>query len=271
MDTTFGIYKTLSVPPVIDLAMGQPHRLDPDWHIKRRFDDLLRSRRAAAIEREEEIAAERQLLAAQGEALGGGKRKRDGRSAVISRQSDSDDLSDFSASSSSKRQKTSGKHNEKAVPSNVHLQMNFGHHPHEYTDDQYEDAFINLDSLVVNFSRKFFGVKYNIRGMLLENDSKDTPVRTERARLQHALLWQSFSPELMNYIELVAIGDCGTKSDRNWDSLLTNSEEREWLIAAIVNKIIEVKIFSQLLWGATEDQLRALDGADKSLWQAEGG
>lgn len=79
-----------------------------------------------------------------------------------------------------------------------------------------------------------------------------------------ALKW---NPEFVFWAEQVAEDDPQVGS---WDELLRNSSERKWFLAAVLVKIIKVKIFDADLWGANQQQKELLLAIERSMFQQDG-
>lgn len=76
-----------------------------------------------------------------------------------------------------------------------------------------------------------------------------------------------YPEEFLKHVELVAHPDARSGK---WERLLRNGDERVNLIAAIIFKIFDQKIFSPLLFGAESKHMETLKNSDTELINAEG-
>jgi hypothetical protein len=75
------------------------------------------------------------------------------------------------------------------------------------------------------------------------------------------------TPELVRYAEQVAEADPATGG---WDPLLKDTTQRKWLIAGILVRILQVKVFGQNLWGSSTAEEQLLHELDRAFFTREG-
>ncbi|KAI0126867.1 hypothetical protein BJ170DRAFT_421669 [Xylariales sp. AK1849] len=78
---------------------------------------------------------------------------------------------------------------------------------------------------------------------------------------------EDFGPQFINYANLVAHED---RTGGDWERMIRDKEMRKWLVVAIIAQIIEKKIFNELLFGATKQQIRELEKQDVTFMNADG-
>ena len=77
----------------------------------------------------------------------------------------------------------------------------------------------------------------------------------------------SLAPEFVRYAEQVAEPDPATGG---WDPLLKDTLQRKWLLVGILVRILEMKVFSQNLWGAGTEEGQMLHELDRAFFTHEG-
>jgi len=101
-------------------------------------------------------------------------------------------------------------------------------------------------------------------------DIPSTPsTRDSSASKRKRSLWKSagFSPTFLHYASLVA------KQDNNaggWDILLESKLHRKYLVTGMVNRVLQTKVFDELLFGATDKTKAILDAQDLGIIDNEG-
>lgn len=121
-------------------------------------------------------------------------------------------------------------------------------HPLEdRSDAAFQELFKDIYQQTLAFSRFYFGI----------HDIKSN------------VSWAGLTmpPGFLQYAELVAEADpaCG-----GWNDLLIDMQQRQWFITAILTRIFEINIFSDVLFGANEREKELLRGLDKALLTQEG-
>lgn len=130
------------------------------------------------------------------------------------------------------------------------LQLTFTPHPAEDRSDRwYIEQFRRLYRRVTGFAHAYFGLHDIDEGEF------------------HQPWTAGMSEEFISYVEDVAEAD---PLDGGWDTLLRNTKQREWLIAGIIMRILEIQVFGKDLWGATETELDLLYGLDRAFLEREG-
>ena len=127
------------------------------------------------------------------------------------------------------------------------LELNFDH-PEDYSDQFYEVEFSRLFLAILSFLHKNFSDE-------------------ERPREWVDASWSVFHDQFLQHAAAVAQPD-GVLDD--WEGILRNETERNFLLAAVWIKTLESKVFSQLLLGADERQERILREQDLGLIGSEG-
>jgi hypothetical protein len=130
------------------------------------------------------------------------------------------------------------------------LQMVFQPHPDEdRSNGWYRNEFRKLFSRIETFACEHFGVHD-----VSKNDNLEP--------------WTlNFSPEFLRYVEVVADED---PYSGGWDPLLKNTIQRQWLVVAILSRIIVVKVFSTDLWGADEEEKDLILGIERAFLGGDG-
>lgn len=81
-------------------------------------------------------------------------------------------------------------------------------------------------------------------------------------------LWlREYPEEFLKYVELVAYPDARAGA---WGRLLSDGNERVNLIMAIIYRVLDEKVFSSLLFGASSGHDEALKKIDTALINVEG-
>lgn len=129
------------------------------------------------------------------------------------------------------------------------LQLQFPRHPdEERSNDWYRNEFRKLFKRMDSFAREYFG-RHDIRQI-------DGPEP-----------WANMGPEFINYAAAVAEADpaCG-----GWNALLKDTKQRQWLVVAILMRILESRIFETDLWGATPGEKHLLLSLEYAFIESEG-
>lgn len=122
--------------------------------------------------------------------------------------------------------------------------------PKEDKDDKwFAQEFKVLFKLVEGFAGKFFEFQYSVMP-----EAKFSP-------------WVKMSKEFVNYAGMTAGTD---PEDGGWDALLLEPEQRKWLVAGIMNRILDVRVLQEDLFGASETQKEMLLLNEKALVGLEG-
>jgi hypothetical protein len=72
--------------------------------------------------------------------------------------------------------------------------------------------------------------------------------------------------QFKEYSKLVAHAD----GAEDWENILRSKEERIWLIVGMLAQLIEKRIYYELLFGATPDQVRELEKGDLAFMLRDG-
>ncbi|KAH8883839.1 hypothetical protein GQ53DRAFT_421488 [Thozetella sp. PMI_491] len=82
-------------------------------------------------------------------------------------------------------------------------------------------------------------------------------------------LWthQKFSDQFLYYAGVIARGD---KKTGGWEEMLKSELHRQYLIMGVIGKVLETTVFSELLFGATEEQSKLLKSQDTTMVMLEG-
>ncbi|KAI9648226.1 hypothetical protein NHQ30_002858 [Ciborinia camelliae] len=129
------------------------------------------------------------------------------------------------------------------------IQFEFPRHPErDRSNEWFQNAYAVLFERLLGFARDYFGFQELQRGFH-EPWAVNMPV------------------EFLRYVELVAEPDPAVGG---WDEMLINTETRNFLIVAIIVKILEVKVFAPSLWGNTKEGEDLLHGLDRALLDSEG-
>lgn len=126
----------------------------------------------------------------------------------------------------------------------------FRQHPEEYTDDHFKKLYGLLYQRTVDFAEKWFG----------DVDLPDPGYQGSP--------WQeSFNDQFIEYTRLVAHED---RHVGGWPAFLRQAKYRKWLIVGILGQIMEKKIYTELLFGASEAWKSELEMDDIKLIDIEG-
>lgn len=139
-------------------------------------------------------------------------------------------------------------------------------HPAEdYSDKAYEDVFYELYKKIWEYVHRYY-MPYSMKYLIYPQTGSEF----ESARRFKIRLWSNLSPEFIHWLEMVVDGDPGHLMPRDWSSVFLDPAERRPMLCAIISKIIEIKVFGDLLFGGDEFQMQTLDNAEKSLYRNEG-
>lgn len=130
------------------------------------------------------------------------------------------------------------------------LQFTFREHPAgDRSDEWYIGQFCALFRRIRSFAHDFFGLHDIDEGGFYQP-------------------WAAgMSLELIRHVEDVAEADPMTGG---WDTLLQNTIQREWLIVALIIRILEVQVFDADLWGAEEHEKDLLFNLERALFVRDG-
>jgi hypothetical protein len=130
------------------------------------------------------------------------------------------------------------------------LRFQFPPHPDEDRSNVwYQNEFRKLFNRLDDFAREYFG--------LHDLDEKKF----------HEPWAAGMTPEFVRYVEMVAEED---PELYGWDNLLRDTKQRQWLIVAVLVRILEVKIFGTDLWGADKEEKKLLFDLERAFVQREG-
>jgi hypothetical protein len=130
------------------------------------------------------------------------------------------------------------------------LQLLFPAHPHEDRSDEWFIAqFRKLFRRISRFAHDYFG--------LHDIDAGEF----------HQPWAAGMTLEFLRYVEQVAEAD---EMIGSWDKLLHNTAQREWLIVAVITRILEIHVFGADLWGADTQEKELLLGLERALLTREG-
>jgi hypothetical protein len=141
---------------------------------------------------------------------------------------------------------------EQTPPASIHSQHQSdgsGFSSMYRTDEWFRDEFGRLYDQVVNFVDIFFC------------QFDDMPLESSLSP------WIEMSSEFVRYSTMVAEPD-GSLGD--WNRILLERNERRYLIVGILARIIEAKIFGELLFGASTGQKKQLEDLERSSIEVEG-
>ncbi|KAI9744442.1 MAG: hypothetical protein M1818_001971 [Claussenomyces sp. TS43310] len=130
----------------------------------------------------------------------------------------------------------------------------YGRHPTRGRDDTfYEHKVTQLYRQIETVAEVYFGLP--------------TPDGYEIDRQDNNPWLQDLPVEFMNYAELVAEPDWHSGG---WTRLMCDVSQRKFLIIGILARILESKVFSELLFGADEYQTAMLETMEKTLVLQDG-
>jgi hypothetical protein len=131
------------------------------------------------------------------------------------------------------------------------LQFQFPFHPDgDRSNVWYQNEFRKLFNRMDAFAQKYFCLHD------LESEGKF-----------HEPWAAGMTPEFVNWVEMVAEPDPGLGG---WDTLLRNTKQRQWLIVAILMRIIQVKVLNADLWGADKEEKNLLFANERAFIRREG-
>lgn len=117
------------------------------------------------------------------------------------------------------------------------------------TDEWFRDEFERLYDQVANFVDTFF---CQFQDIPLEN------------RLSP---WIEMSPEFVRYSIMVAEPDDNLG---DWNRILLEKNERRYLLVGILARILEAKVFGEMLFGGSKAQKKQLEDLERSSIEVEG-
>ncbi|KAI0521532.1 hypothetical protein F5B22DRAFT_541426 [Xylaria bambusicola] len=119
-------------------------------------------------------------------------------------------------------------------------------HPADYDDDFYRTNYRTLYNKICEVADTWFGADVRLE------DLRDTK--------EEISAWQvPMTEQFIEYARLVAHEDSGYVE---WNEILNDPRHRKWLCVGILAQIIEKKIFSSLLFGASDPFSAELDRHD---------
>jgi hypothetical protein len=115
----------------------------------------------------------------------------------------------------------------------------------EWFRDEFEKLFLRVENFVDQFFCKF----------------GDIPIKGSLSP------WIEMSSEFVSYSMMVAEPDdsCG-----DWNQILLERNERWYLLVGILARILEAKVFGELLFGGSRDQKQQLEALERSSTETEG-
>lgn len=119
----------------------------------------------------------------------------------------------------------------------------------QQTDEWFQTEFERLYHQVVKFVDVFFCRSHDI---------------TQRGNVGP---WIEMPPEFLRYSMMVAEPDDGLG---DWNRILFKGSERRHLLVGIISRILEAKVFRELLFGANIGQKKQLEGLEMSFSEVEG-
>lgn len=122
------------------------------------------------------------------------------------------------------------------------------------TDAWYIEQFRRLWAEAESFSFKYYANSHNLKA-----DGNGGTSHKPWSSVNH-------TPEFLYWVEQVAEADPRT----GWDALLRNSEERKWLVMAVVMRVLRIKVFDEELFGADEREVEMLHANEKNNFLSEG-
>jgi hypothetical protein len=117
------------------------------------------------------------------------------------------------------------------------------------TDEWFRDEFERLYDQVANFVDIFF---CQFQDVSLESSLSP---------------WIEMSSEFVRYSMMVAEPD---DSLGDWNRILLERNERRYLLVGIFARILESKVFGELLFGASKGQKKQLEQLERSSIEVEG-
>ncbi|KAI0810156.1 hypothetical protein GGR55DRAFT_678753 [Xylaria sp. FL0064] len=127
-------------------------------------------------------------------------------------------------------------------------------HPVDYDDDFYRDNYQALYHRVCDLAEAWFGAGVHLEDM---RDGKEA-----------ISAWEApMTEQFIQYARVVAHEDRGYV---DWKDIMNDPHHRKWLCVGIISQIIERKIFSELLFGASETFRKELERHDEHWLLQEG-
>lgn len=120
---------------------------------------------------------------------------------------------------------------------------------------------------VVDYDNKFYDVKFNMLWLMINDFAKRA---FGNAGDNHSFRWtwhHDMSPEFSRFVEMVATSDT---TSTNWVNLIDYDGPRQYLVAAVLAKIVAIYVFSELLFGATKEQSQHLKEQDRAMLSHDG-
>ena len=127
--------------------------------------------------------------------------------------------------------------------------LDFAQPDQDFPDERYEILFSNL----------YVEIYALVQSALCPGSSSRAPSTSPWLR--------EYPEKFIRYVELVAHPDARAGK---WERLLRDGDERSNLLQAIIFRILDTKIFSQLLFGADSEHDETLQLSDTALINAEG-
>lgn len=118
-----------------------------------------------------------------------------------------------------------------------------------YTDEWFRDEFQRLYDQVENFVDTFFC------------QFEDIPLESRLSP------WIKMNSEFVIYSTMVAEPD---DSLGDWNQILLQRNERRYLLVGILARILEAKVFGELLCGGSQGQKIKLEQLERSSIEIEG-
>lgn len=141
---------------------------------------------------------------------------------------------------------------EQTPPAPIHGQQQFEGSSSSsmyHTDEWFRNEFERLYDQVVNFVDIFF------------HQFDDIPLESSLSP------WIGMSFEFVRYSIMVAEPD---DSLGDWNRILLERNERRYLLVGILARILEAKVFGELLFGASKGQKKQLEELERSSIEVEG-
>ena len=130
------------------------------------------------------------------------------------------------------------------------LQLTFqGHTLEDRSDEWFIEQFRRLFRKIRTFAHEYFGLHDIDKGEF------------------HQPWASGMTVEFLRHVENIAEAD---PMDGGWDKLLQNTIQREWLVVAIIMRILEIQVFGTDLWGADQQEKDLLLGLERAFFTREG-
>jgi hypothetical protein len=123
------------------------------------------------------------------------------------------------------------------------------HSQEDRSDEWFITMFRQLFHMCDNFAETFFG-----------NCKLDTKGSSQPLNLHLGQEFTSWVDQVCQEDELVG----------GWDHVFRDTDQRRWLVLAVLMRVLRVKIFDDDLWGAGKEERSLLAGIDKALLNREG-